>query len=95
VSPDQVVFLSLASIAIGGVLLFPLIRALADRIRTRGDATALTHDVADELAGLRRDVAELPALRQEVSELAERLDFAERLLARQKEGDRLGPGSAR
>ncbi len=34
----------------------------------------------------------LEALRSEVSELAERLDFAERMLARQRERDQLPPG---
>jgi len=34
---------------------------------------------------------ELHGVRQELSELAERLDFAERMLAKQREGERLGP----
>jgi len=85
-SPDQVVFLSIASIAIGAVLLLPLVRALADRLRSHGRAAPpeLTSDVLTELSELRR----------EVGELAERMDFAERLLARHKEGERLGPGRA-
>lgn len=88
-SPDQVVFLSIASIAIGAVLLLPLVRALADRIRARaaaeGPPPALNAEVAAELSDLRR----------EVGELAERMDFAERLLAQNKPGERLGPGGAR
>jgi hypothetical protein len=35
---------------------------------------------------------DLQALRQEVSELAERLDFAERLLAKGRDAQRVGPG---
>ena len=35
---------------------------------------------------------ELEAVRREVAELAERVDFAERLLAKQREGQRIGPG---
>jgi Tfp pilus assembly protein PilO len=34
---------------------------------------------------------ELDQLKQRVSELEERVDFAERLLAQQREGQRLGP----
>lgn len=35
---------------------------------------------------------ELQHVRHEVAELAERLDFAERLLAQSREAQRLGPG---
>jgi hypothetical protein len=88
-SPDQIVFLSISSIAIGAVLLLPLVRALAERIRARaaaeGPPPALNAEVMAELGDIRR----------EIGELAERMDFAERLLAQQKQGERLGPGSAR
>ncbi|HEY6808913.1 MAG TPA: hypothetical protein VI160_09015 [Gemmatimonadales bacterium] len=86
-SPDQTVFLTLAIIAIGGVLLLPLVRAYADRIR------AQKHPAPPELPN--EVLTELTELRREMGELAERMDFAERLLARQKDGERLGPGSAR
>ena len=51
-------------------------RALADRIRGGG---AHDPEIAAEVEGLR---AELDAVRQDVVEVQERLDFAERLLAR-------------
>ena len=35
---------------------------------------------------------ELEAVRRELAELAERVDFAERLLAKGREGQRIGPG---
>jgi hypothetical protein len=48
-----------------------------------------------EAAGLQQEVEvlheELNGVRHELSELAERLDFAERMLAKQREGERLGP----
>ena len=48
-----------------------------------------------ETAVLQREVEglheELDGVRQELSELAERLDFAERMLAKQREGERLAP----
>lgn len=37
-------------------------------------------------------LAELQQLREDVNDLAERLDFAERLLAKHREAQRIGPG---
>lgn len=39
-------------------------------------------------------LGELDQLKQRMSELEERVDFAERLLAKQREGPRLGPAQA-
>ena len=47
----------------------------------------------EELRELQRDVDELRALPQRVAELEERLDFAERLLARGAERGVIQPGS--
>ena len=68
-------------------LLTPLVRALAERIRPR--AQVLSDPGVDVL----RDelLAELHNVRREVAELGDRVDFAERLLAKQREGDRLAP----
>jgi hypothetical protein len=80
----------IAIIATGVVLAFlafPLGRALADRLR--GTPKGVT---ADELKGLREDLrSDLDGLRHDLGELAERLDFAERLLAKQRDADRLAP----
>jgi hypothetical protein len=79
----------------GGGTLFllaisPVGRAFADRIRGRsaagGDAVS-----AELMEHREQTVAEIDALRQQVGELAERLDFAERMLAKQKDADRLAP----
>jgi hypothetical protein len=72
-------------IVFGGGMLFALSkteigRALADRIR--GDVTVAPPDPAL--------LEEVDRLRHEVSELHERMDFAERLLAAKREPDRLG-----
>lgn len=68
----------------------PVGRAIADRIR-QGAV-----DSPDSLRRLQETqeslLAEIESLRQAVSELEERVDFAERLLTRQREGGRLGPG---
>jgi hypothetical protein len=70
----------------------PVGRAVAERIRRQGGA-ALSEDVRTELDGLRADlVGEVQQLRTELSELGERMDFAERLLAKQRDGQRIGPG---
>ena len=64
-------FLSMAAIF---VLRGPFGRALADRLAGRTDDREMR-----ELRG------EVDALRQDLSEMQERLDFAERMLARQDE----------
>lgn len=44
-----------------------------------------------ELEEMQAKVAELEELKRRVGELEERVDFTERLLARQREGERLKP----
>jgi len=69
----------------------PIGRAVADRIRGKS-VSAGSGDVRTELAAQKDALdQELEAVRREVAELAERMDFAERLLARQREGERLVP----
>ncbi|HET7379881.1 MAG TPA: hypothetical protein VFJ24_07570 [Gaiellales bacterium] len=70
---DPRFFVVFAMIAVGAVLLRPLIGALADRIRHRPE---IAPDGSQEL------VDEVRAMRQELAELAERVDFTERLLAK-------------
>jgi hypothetical protein len=80
----------------GGGTLFllaisPVGKALAERIRRQGGA-ALSEDVRAELEQFRAELAgEVEELRTEVSELSERMDFAERLLAKQRPAERLAP----
>jgi hypothetical protein len=64
------------------VVLKPLATALAERIRHRPE---IAPDASDEL------VDEVRAMRQELAELAERVDFTERLLAKGGEAARLEP----
>lgn len=65
-------------------VLRPLAGALAKRIS--GEAATPRAPEPDEAV-----LSELHQLRQDVNELAERVDFAERLLAKQKEAGRLAP----
>jgi hypothetical protein len=72
----------------GGGTLFllsisPVGRALADRLRGRG-----TQAQDPEL------LAEVDALRQEVAELHERVDFTERILAEAHERKEIGKGES-
>jgi len=78
----------------GGGTLFllsisPIGRAFADRIRARGQGGDGRSELVEHKEALAQ---ELEAVRREVAELAERVDFAERLLAKQREGQRIGPG---
>ena len=80
--PEEVVFLSVLAIVGSAVLLFPLVRALAERIRPR----AVDAGVREELQMLREDLlAEIQQTRREIGDLGERIDFAERLLAKKSE----------
>ena len=84
--PPEVVFLTVIIFG-GGVWLFrPLVTALAERARshTTPPAPGLTEDVLQELQAMRQDIAEL----------AERVDFAERLLAKSTDPARIGSKGA-
>ena len=80
--PEEVFFLSIFTIIGSTILLFPLVRALAERIRPRGVEAGLK----DEIQMLRDDMlTEVQQARHEIAELGERMDFAERLLAKRVE----------
>jgi len=85
--PEEFFLLSLLFIG-GFLLLRPLVAAVAERIRHKGLPAADAVDKAEILEELR-------AVRQEITELAERMDFAERLLAKQGEAARLAPPGGR
>ena len=88
--PEGVAVLSVITILGSIVLLYPLVRALAERIRGRGES-----GMRDELQSLRDDLRrEIDELRQSgdhVGELSERVDFLERLIAKQRDAERLPP----
>ena len=67
-----------------GVSFSPIGQAIADRVR--GGKRAREHE---EVAALRGAVA---SLQEQVSELAERQDFSERVLAQARERGALGAG---
>ena len=79
-------------VAVGGffawmISLSPMGKAYAERMRHRTKHEGETGDSEE----LRVTVEEL---RREVAELAERVDFTERLLAKQQPAEKLPPGPA-
>jgi cell shape-determining protein MreC len=90
---DVAVFSSM--IGIGSLVVLSVRRRLALR---RGQTVGLTSGemAAERLAELEQRMAELEAAQAQVSELAERLDFTERLLAQGgREQAQVGPGDRR
>ncbi len=75
-------FIGLVLVAVVAVVK-PLAAALADRIRHHPEIPA---------AGTQELLDEMRAMRLELAELAERVDFAERFLAKQSDPQRIGPG---
>lgn len=72
-------------IIVAGILLFPMARAWARRLEAESQNPALL----DEVNQLRERVADLEEGAGRMHELEERLDFAERMLARRDEQVRL------
>jgi len=85
--PPEDLILMLAVLGGGAWVLRPLLLAVADRIRHRGPLPGPEH-----VAALREELlGELQQLRHEVTDLSERVDFAERLLAKQRDAGQLAP----
>ena len=81
--PDVFVLIPLGGMAIGALFMVGVYR-LAVRWMDRRHGTPLPQGTGAEIEDLRRQVATLEELPERVAELEERLDFAERLLARQE-----------
>ncbi|MGH7630665.1 MAG: hypothetical protein ACREOF_15035 [Gemmatimonadales bacterium] len=88
--PPHVVFLIVVTALVaGGVVLWPIVRALARWIDGRADRRL---GIRVDVARLPAKVAELEAIQPRLAELEERLDFTERMLARSPAGQPLRPG---
>ena len=73
----------------------PIGRAVADRIRGGASAAAPGDESVRRLQETQQAMLDdLEAVRQELTEVQERLDFTERLLAQQRDAPRLGAGEA-
>jgi len=92
---ENVVGLVAVVLLFGGGTLFllaisPIGKALAAKITGR-KAPVADDDVTEEIKELRQEVEELRQTTGQMAELAERVDFLERLLAQQREAERLPP----
>ena len=92
---EDVVGLVAVILLFGGGTLFllsisPIGKALAAKILGRRSLPA-DDEAADEIKELRREVEELRQAGEHVAELGERVDFLERLVAQQREAQRLPP----
>jgi hypothetical protein len=95
VNPDDLIGLVAVVFLFGGGTLFllaisPVGKALAARITGKKPAGA-DDETAEEVRELRREVEELRHSGEQMSELGERVDFLERLVAKQREAERLPP----
>jgi len=92
---DNVVGLVAVILLFGGgtvslLALSPIGKAFAARIGGKKGA-ADDEETMAELAELRHEVEEMRHLPEQLSELGERVDFLERLVAKQREAERLPP----
>lgn len=86
-NPD-VVAVMIPVVAVGGFFSWMIARTLTGVYTARLQAQ---REAAKGGAGQEQVLAAIEEVRREVAELAERVDFTERLLAKSRESDRLGP----
>ena len=88
--PEEIAVLAFTSIIVGGVVLSMAIQAVARYYQRKVDreasgAVGAVEALRDEVGALRSSVE---TLRGEVSEMHDRLDFTERMLAQQRDPSR-------
>jgi hypothetical protein len=83
------IFFTLAAVVGGPLLAVMIVPALARRILGKTARWPGGDSPRAELADLRERVAELDDMSRRLAELEERVDFAERMLAQQRESGRL------
>jgi hypothetical protein len=84
---EELIGLVAVTLLFGGGTLFllsisPVGKAVAARILGRQSAPVDEDEFKEDLKAIRADLEDLRALRADVMELAERVDFTERLLAK-------------
>jgi len=92
---DDVIGLVAVILLFGGGTAFllaisPIGKAFAARIGGK-KVTLEDDETAEEVKELRHEVEEMRHLTEQMSELGERVDFLERLVAKQREAERLPP----
>jgi Tfp pilus assembly protein PilO len=84
--PPMVLLIVIAALTAAVVILWPIMRAFGRRLEGKGGSDpALRADIEQ----LHHRLGEVDVLQARVAELEERVDFAERLLAQNREPDRL------
>jgi hypothetical protein len=83
--PPLVIMIVVAALAASVIILWPIVRAFARRLEGKTGDPALRAEVEQ----LHARLGEVDTLQTRVTDLEERLDFAERLLAQNREPDRL------
>jgi len=83
--PPEELIVAVIAILVGGLLLFPLVRAWARRLERGGGDPALK----EEVEHLRARLGEVDGLHQRLAELEDRVDFSERMLA-QRQAEQIG-----
>lgn len=87
---DFAFWIAVGAMGIGfWVAMTPLIKALADRVRGPGRIPADLEARIEALEATRPITGETDAVYHRMAELEERLDFAERLLAQEREPARI------
>jgi Tfp pilus assembly protein PilO len=84
--PPLVLMIVLAALAATVIILWPIMRAFGRRLEGKGSADPA---LRVEVEQLHARLAEVDALQARIAELEERVDFTERLLAQNREPDRL------
>jgi len=87
----SVVLIVIAALIAVTIILWPIMRAFARRLEGKGTVDSA---LRAEVEQLDTRLAELDALRQEVAELHERVDFAERILLKGHDRNELGKGES-
>ena len=93
---DQVIGLVAVILLFGGGTLFllsisPIGKAIAARMLGKTKVALDDDETSEDVKELRREVEELRHAVDQLPELGERVDFLERLVAKQREAERLPP----
>ena len=93
---DSIVGLAAVVLLFGGGTLFllsisPVGKAFAARLLGKKGGAEASDGTTEEVQQLRGEVEELRHFGEQLSELGERVDFLERLVAKQREAERLPP----
>lgn len=91
------IFVPIAGMATGVILLLPLVRAVVRHIERKTNVPRRDLDgLRDDVQALRERVVQLSeSLEGRLLDVEERVDFAERLLSQREERHRVGGGEGR